>query len=116
MLKDHAKVAPTFADARFAGAAAGAVVLHLVAHQRAFNQYFALVIHFKKIDAAQQGALAGTGGADKAHNLLGHDVHVNPLKHLVLPIALAHIAYLDGRSDCFFHGPVLLWNLCGAFL
>ena len=61
MLKHHAKVAPAFAYAGFAGAAAGSIILHLVAHQRALDQNFALVVHFKKIHAAQQGAFARAG-------------------------------------------------------
>ncbi len=69
-----------------------------VGHLGAADEDLALGGLLQQVDAAQQGRLAGTGGADDADDLALADLQVDAAQDVVVPEGLVQVAYLDLRA------------------
>src|SRR5690606_5494976 len=76
----------------------GAVATGLELELLAGDQYLALMGVFQQVDAAQQGAFPGAGGAEDGNDVAIPGQQVDALENLKIAIALVQVAHFESRG------------------
>ena len=96
MLEHHADAAPKQRELRIAGGAHAFAEGEFV---RADGK-LALLRHFQEVQAAQEGGLAGAGGADQGDDLAACDRERDALEHLVVAERLVDVVSDQSTHRC----------------